>query len=375
MATGKNRKNITARKRRPPQKNPPKKKNKLLRSIFAIVAIAALVAVGYLLGSGMYKRYLPAAKSTPLQKKHAKEQKIHKTKKKKLITVENVSKYGNSIGSEAMDFLRYGQVKDTQSDDMPDISWYEPGKEHKNQNKSSIQPPKASNDTSNKSIKVQQHTSKKPRLAIIIDDISHKRQLDEILALPYHITPSIFPPSELSSTSNQLTRYTKHFMVHLPLESGSAAMNRMRGMLFVKDSAKKVQARVDEIRRLFPNAKFINNHTGSIFTSNYKAMKRLYGMLRKKGFVFVDSRTSRKSKIHTITRKYKDRYIARDVFIDNVQNEAKILRQLRKAVKIAQKRGYAIAIGHPHKATMNALKHAGKILSGVQTVYIDELYR
>ncbi len=368
-----NKKRKTAsRKRRPPQKNPPKKKNRLLRFVSVVFLTAVLVAAGYLLGSGDYKRLLPAPKSTPLHKKTHKAQKKHTKHNKQIITLSDAPRKNTVTGSEAMDFLRYGQTEDAKSNDMPDVSWYEPGKEHKKQTKEDIaSQPKTPVATD----KLRPIKGKKPRLAIIIDDISHKRQLEALLSLPYHITPSIFPPSELSTDSNDLARYTKHFMVHLPMQSGSAAMNRMKGMLFVKDSKEKVQKRVDEIRRLFPQAKFVNNHTGSIFTSNYKAMKQLYSMLRKKGFVFIDSRTSSKSKVRKIAKEYGDRYIARDVFIDNVQDTKSILRQLRTAVRIARKRGFAIAIGHPHPATMRALRQAGKILSGVQTVYIDELYR
>jgi polysaccharide deacetylase 2 family uncharacterized protein YibQ len=212
-------------------------------------------------------------------------------------------------------------------------------------------------------------------LVIIIDDISRPSQLKTLKALPYRITPSIFPPSEISRESHKLAVGLKHCMVHLPLESGNAAMNRMKGMLFARSSKAHMQARVDEIRKLFPKVRFINNHTGSVFTSNHSAMKQLYAMLRKKGFVFVDSRTSAKSTVRNVARQYGDTYIARDIFIDNTQTRGYVLAQLKKAVKIAKKRGFAIVIGHPHKATMNALRHAGSILKSVQTVYIDELYR
>ena len=266
-----------------------------------------------------------------------------------------------------MEILQYGYEEDAQGEDTPDISWYVPGGTSK---------PKPSEKTSTTEAPTPAPPAhgKRPKLAIIIDDVSHKHQIDAIKALPYHITPSIFPPSELSKTSNKLTRYVKHYMVHLPMESGSAAMNRMQGMLFTRFSRGKVQARVDEIRRLFPHARFVNNHTGSVYTSNYNAMKRLYDLLRKKGFVFVDSRTTAKSVVRRIAHEHHDTYIARDIFLDNVQQESLILKQLKKAIRIAKKRGFAIAIGHPHKATMKALRHAGKILRGVQTVYIDELY-
>ena len=349
------------RKRKSPQKNPPKKKNPLLRYISGILIAGALLASGYLIGSK--KKHQDRTPSrTVSQTKHKKAQ--HKKKKQTpgVITLNQAPKPKKQ--PSAMEILQYGFDEDAQGDEAPDISWYTPNETPK---------PAAGKPTTPQPSPAPVQ-GKKPKLAIIIDDVSHRYQIDAIQALPYHITPSIFPPSELSKSSNRLTQYVKHYMVHLPMESGSAAMNRMQGMLFTRFSKAKVQARVDEIRRLFPHDRFINNHTGSVFTANYKAMKQLYGMLRQKGFVFVDSRTTAKSSVRRIAHAYHDRYIARDVFLDNTQTETAILKQLKKAVRIAKKRGFAIAIGHPHKATMRALHHAGKILKGVQTVYIDELY-
>ncbi len=215
----------------------------------------------------------------------------------------------------------------------------------------------------------------KPRLILIIDDISQRRQLEAIRRLPYRITPSIFPPSRMNARSNLLAQGLRHYMIHLPLESGSAKMNRFSKTLMVDDGPRAIARRVAEIRRLFPAARFVNNHTGSVFTSNYGAMYHLYGDLRRQGFVFVDSRTSAHSVVRKVAAEYHAPYLARDVFIDNVQNRTAILRQLRKAVRIAEKRGYAIAIGHPHRATFDALRHARGILDRVETVYLDDFYR
>jgi len=216
---------------------------------------------------------------------------------------------------------------------------------------------------------------KKPRLVLIIDDVSQARQLQAIRSLPYRITPSIFPPSQINRHSNLLAKNLKHYMIHLPLESGSKKMNRFAKTLFVDDGPAKIQARVKEIRRLFPKARFVNNHTGSVFTSNYPAMAHLYGDLKREGFVFLDSRTTGRSVVPRVSKEYHTPYVARDVFIDNIQKRSAILSQLKRAVRIAEKRGYAIAIGHPHPATFDALRHAKSLLAPVETVYFDEFYR
>ncbi len=215
----------------------------------------------------------------------------------------------------------------------------------------------------------------KPRLAIIIDDISKQRQIDAIKATGLKLTPSIFPPSELSMTSHHLARGLKHYMIHLPMESGSKQFNTQYKTLMTSFSNRQVEARVHELRQLFPTARYVNNHTGSVYTNNYDAMYTLYKALRKEGFVFMDSRTVGSSKVRKIAHVFGDTYVSRDIFIDNIHTIPYIHGQLQKAVKMAKKKGYAIAIGHPHHITMQALSSANEILKDVELVYIDRIYK
>lgn len=216
------------------------------------------------------------------------------------------------------------------------------------------------------------HTRQKPKLAIIIDDVSSPTQLRHIQSLGLKLTPSIFPPFTLSPANQKLAKGLEHYMVHLPMESGKR-YDKHTKTLMIADNEATVQARVREIRRLFPDAVYVNNHTGSQFTKDYAAMKRLYRILLDEGFVFVDSRTTVNSKVPSIAKRYGKRYISRDVFIDNDQNIVSIHRQLRQAVSIAKRKGYAVAIGHPYSMTFKALSQARSILREVELVYIDEL--
>ncbi|MBD3789399.1 MAG: divergent polysaccharide deacetylase family protein [Campylobacterales bacterium] len=215
---------------------------------------------------------------------------------------------------------------------------------------------------------------KKPKLVIVIDDVSHAKQLEMIHSSGLKLTPSIFPPSELSYSSNELAKDLKHYMVHLPMESGSTKMNTMHKTLMLNDTPERIRHRVEEIRKLFPNARYMNNHTGSVYTADTEAMEMLYGILRENGFIFVDSRTSAKTKVKEIAHRAGDIYIYRDVFLDNVQSSEAIRKQLLQAVKTAYKNGNAIAIGHPHPFTLQTLKNAEDILQKVELVYIDELF-
>ncbi|MFT7823799.1 MAG: divergent polysaccharide deacetylase family protein [Sulfurimonas sp.] len=216
--------------------------------------------------------------------------------------------------------------------------------------------------------------NEKPKLVIIIDDVSSRAQLEKIKSLGLHLTPSIFPPYRFAPSSHTLAEGLKHYMAHLPMQSGKS-FDKQEKTLMITDSQEVIAARIGEIRNFFPAARFVNNHTGSVFTGNYPAMDTLYRALQKEGFVFVDSRTTGSTKVPQIAKKHGDPYFARDVFIDNQHTIASIHKQLKHAVKVAKKRGYAIAIGHPHLATLKALASASDILKEVEMVYMDELYQ
>ena len=48
--------------------------------------------------------------------------------------------------------------------------------------------------------------------------------------------------------------------------------------------------------------------------------------------------------------------VARDIFLDDVDNEKEVKLRLAQTELIAKKTGTAIAIGHPRKATLRVLK-------------------
>ena len=87
----------------------------------------------------------------------------------------------------------------------------------------------------------------------------------------------------------------------------------------------------------------------------------------------MDSKTISPTKVYEAAKKHGMRYIARDVFLDHDGSKAAVTAQLKHAVKLAKERGYAIAIGHPHKNTLEVLRHAEEILKGVEVVYLKDI--
>jgi len=212
------------------------------------------------------------------------------------------------------------------------------------------------------------------KLVIIIDDVHTQVQLDAITSLPFPVTPSIFPPYTQSPYTPKLATRAVHYMVHLPMESGNAKYDKQSKTLMRSANKKVITTRMKEIRKLFPRAHYINNHTGSRFSEDCHAMSLLYHAMRKEGFAFIDSLTTPKSCVKKVVHAEGGRYLYRSVFLDNTKQIGYIHRQLKKAVSLAKKHGYAIVIGHPHKVTLRALKQAKWLLDEVEVVYIDELF-
>jgi polysaccharide deacetylase 2 family uncharacterized protein YibQ/nitrate reductase NapE component len=215
----------------------------------------------------------------------------------------------------------------------------------------------------------------KPKLVIIMDDMSFYSQVKELKQSGIKITPSFFPPSKRHPNTAKYAKEFKHYMVHFPMQATNPNFKEEVNTLHTNSSLEFIENRVANIKKEFPKAKFINNHTGSKFTADYNAMNNLYIALNKYNMIFIDSRTTSKTKAGLISKKYHKLLLSRDVFLDNKSDIKYIQNQLKQAIKIAKKRGYAIAICHPHPKTFEALIKSKKMLKNVEVIYIDELYK
>ena len=213
-----------------------------------------------------------------------------------------------------------------------------------------------------------------PKLAIIMDDISTNAHVRELKKLSIKVTPSIFPPEKEHPKTAELAKEFSVYMVHLPLQALNYT-NEKANTLHTGDSKEKISQRIKDIKKDFKGVKYINNHTGSGFTSDFKSTLALLAELKNSEIYFIDSLTTNKSTVLDASKKLGLKYAYRDVFLDNEQNVSKILKMINKAVAVAKKDGVAIAICHPYKSTFEALKIAQKdAFNGVEVVYVDKIY-
>lgn len=216
-------------------------------------------------------------------------------------------------------------------------------------------------------------SSKKPRLAIIIDDVGSKGQVKNIKNVGLLLNMSFLPPSKYRPNTPKLAAKQNFYMVHLPMEAKN--WNKEEPFtLRVDDSQEQITERISKIKELFPKVKYINNHTGSKFTSSEDAMNRLMYVLNSYGVNFIDSRTTGDTKVPKVMKNLGLKYVARDIFLDHHMDKSYVLSQIKKAIKIAKLHGTAVAIGHPHPNTLSALEESKKLFKSVELVYVNKLY-
>jgi len=215
-------------------------------------------------------------------------------------------------------------------------------------------------------------TTDKPKLVIIIDDVTTKYQIRKIKEIGYPVNMAFLPPTKNHPNSAKVAQTVERYMIHLPLQASSSKYEE-EGTLHTYDSIQTIDARIKSIKELYPDATFINNHTGSKFTADYKAMDKLLQVLKKYNYNFVDSRTTAHSVAREAAKKHKVKFFSRNIFLDNIKDKTYIQNQLKKAVAKAKKDGKAIAIGHPFNITFNTLRDSKELLEGLELVYIEQL--
>lgn len=195
-------------------------------------------------------------------------------------------------------------------------------------------------------------------LAIVVDDMGKGVQevrslLDIGVSLTFAIIPGL---PKVRQVAEEARKRGQEVMIHLPMEPKGYPEQRLEDNgLLLRYSNEEVAERVNGYLKEIPQAVGANNHMGSSFTENREKMAVVLGILKERGLFFVDSKTSPVSVGSDVAREMGVRTAARNVFLDNIQDVGYISKQLTQAANMARKRGSAIAICHPHPATIQAL--------------------
>ena len=215
-----------------------------------------------------------------------------------------------------------------------------------------------------------------PRIAIVIDDLgTDVVSTHHAIALPRRVALAFLPyPQEAPALAREAGRAGHEVLVHVPMEA-VAPVDPGPMALRTDLPASENLRRFDWALSRVPGYVGVNNHEGSLFTADRNALIPVVERLSDRHVFFFDSRTDADSQVVTVARAFGVASAARDVFLDNVATIDAVDAQLRALEKRAKEQGVAIAIGHPHEITLDAVAYWAAHESGFDLVPLREAIR
>jgi polysaccharide deacetylase 2 family uncharacterized protein YibQ len=217
-----------------------------------------------------------------------------------------------------------------------------------------------------------------PLLTIIMDDLGRSTYTAKVLlSMPQQVTFSILPGEPYAVEIAEMAHAAgREVMLHAPMEpQGYPAVNPGEDALFVKYSDAEIRSRFDQQLARIPYVSGSNNHMGSRFTEDARALSPVMESLQEKGLFFIDSRTTGHSQVSKVANRYGVPTMNRDVFLDNVADVDAITREIRRLESKARRYGMAIGICHPYPETLEALRKGlpGLVDRGITVVPVSVL--
>ena len=195
------------------------------------------------------------------------------------------------------------------------------------------------------------------KLAIVIDDFGYRpAEENKVLQMPAAISVAVLPDAPGARQMAIKAHQGGHeVLIHLPmapLSKQPLEKDTLTPEMSSEEIARILRSAVNNV----PYAVGLNNHMGSKMTSSLPGMVKVMQALNQYNFYFLDSMTIGNSQSVPAAQGTHVKVLKRRVFLDDSQDIDAIRQQFTRAVKLAQRDGYAIAIGHPHPNTVRVLQ-------------------
>ncbi|MFO7858259.1 MAG: divergent polysaccharide deacetylase family protein [Ectothiorhodospiraceae bacterium] len=219
-----------------------------------------------------------------------------------------------------------------------------------------------------------------PAVAVVIDDLgADPRAGDRVAAIDAPVACAVLPHTPHARQDAERCHATgKEVLLHLPMEAQRPGPVGP-GAVTLDMTPEQFRDAVTENLDSIPHVSAVNNHMGSMLTRHPGHMRWLMAVLDERGdLLFLDSRTARRTVGAQAAREAGVPALERDVFLDNRRDSDAIEAQLRELFRVAERRGTAIGIGHPHGETLAVLEQSLHELAaerGVELVGLREIHR
>jgi polysaccharide deacetylase 2 family uncharacterized protein YibQ len=171
------------------------------------------------------------------------------------------------------------------------------------------------------------------------------------------LTLSYLPYARNLAQQTSRARSRGHeLMVHLPMEPLDRGENPGPRALLRGLPEQELVRRLEWALSRFTGYVGVNNHMGSRLTRDPTSMAVVMARLKAHGLLFVDSLTSIRSVAGIAARAAEVPNTERNIFLDHVDSLEAVQGQLEILERVARRQGFAVAIGHPRDATLDAIE-------------------
>ncbi len=214
--------------------------------------------------------------------------------------------------------------------------------------------------------------SQRSRISIVVAGmgLSRSATIAAIQQLPGTVTLAFAPfASDLEAWIEQARAAGHEVMLQLPMEPYDYPVNdpgpyTLLTSLSVEDNIE----RLEWLLSRFTGYVGVTNYMGSRFTSSPQHVRPILEVLKQRGLMFLDSRSSRNSVAAGIADEIELARALNNRFLDNVASRAAIDARLDDIERIAKATGYAIGIGFPYPVTIERVAAWAAMLEGKNLV-------
>lgn len=220
---------------------------------------------------------------------------------------------------------------------------------------------------------------KKAKIALLIDDFGYSKGgvVDVFLEdLDIPLTISVIPGTpQAKFVAEQANKNGKEVIIHLPMQPKGKFNPDYKWIILDTMSEEEIKSTIKGARKDIPHAVGLNNHMGSLITSEERPMRALLKAVKEEDLFFVDSRTSPDSIAFALAQEMGVKSISRQVFLDNEKDIDYIKGQFQQLISSAKEKGKTLGMGHIDVTTGQALKEIVASLDErkIELVYVSEI--
>ena len=197
----------------------------------------------------------------------------------------------------------------------------------------------------------------RPLIAVVVDDLGMNRhRTAQTTALTPPLTLAFLPyAGDLKRQTDSARKAGHELLVHVPMEPLDGVYDPGPKALMTGMEKKEINRLLDWDLARFEGFVGLNNHMGSKFTAHREGMETVMKALRRRGLLYLDSRTTGATKGLELARELGVPHAVRNVFLDNEISVQAVRGRLADLEDVARRQGFAVGICHPHRATLEAL--------------------